>query len=115
MRIRFAIIAVAFVGGLLAQIPAAEKLTLQQAEALALNNHPRISAARNRADAAAQIPIEIRADALPTLSANFTAAAALDRSRVAAGGLNNPIIYDRVAVGTTLSCACRLWEEPRFG
>ena len=96
-------IAAAFVSALPAQIPATEKLTLQQAEALALNNHPRISAARNRADAAAQIPIEIRADALPTLSANFTAAAALDRSRVAAGGLNNPIIYDRVAVGTTLS------------
>ena len=103
MKIGFAIFAVSLAGALMGQSAAPEKLTLQQAEALALGNHPRISAARNRAEAAAQVPIEIRADAMPVLSANLTGAAALDRSRIGAGGINNPIIYDRVAVGATLS------------
>ncbi len=79
----------------------AERLTRQQAEELALRNHPRISAQRNRAEAAAQAPNMVRAEMLPQASANLTGAGALDRSRIAAGGLNNPIIYDRVASGVT--------------
>lgn len=77
------------------------RLTLPQAEEVALQNHPRISAQRHRAAAAAQVPIQVRADSLPFAAGNLTGAAALDRSRVAAGGLNNPIIYDRLATGVT--------------
>ena len=74
-------------------------LTLKQAEELALHNHPRISAARNRAEAAALVPDQIRADNLPFITGNVTGAGALNRSRIAAGGLNNPVIYDRFASG----------------
>ena len=104
MNFKFAIINILICTTVLFSQPEVrEKLTLQQAEATALANHPRIAGALNRAEAAAQIPIEIRADAMPTVSANFTGAAALDRSRIAAGGLNNPIIYDRIAAGFTLT------------
>lgn len=75
------------------------RLTLKQAEEFALNNHPRISAARNRAEAAALVPDQVRADNLPFVTGNITGAGALDRSRIAAGGLNNPVIYDRFASG----------------
>lgn len=87
-------------GMLLAQIPI-QRLTLQQAEAIALQNHPRISSQRYRAEAAAQVPVQVHAEALPYAAGNLTGAAAIDRSRVAAGGLNNPIIYDRMATGIT--------------
>lgn len=76
-----------------------QRLTLKQAEEIALNNHPRISAARNRAEAAALVPDQLRADNLPFVTGNVTGGAALDRSRIAAGGLNNPVIYDRFASG----------------
>ena len=76
-----------------------QRLTLKQAEEIALNSHPRISAARNRAEAAALVPNQVRADNLPFVTGNVTGAAALDRSRIAAGGLNNPVIYDRFASG----------------
>lgn len=78
-----------------------QRLTLAQAEEIALRNHPRISAQRYRAAAAEQVPIQVRADRLPFATANVTGATALDRSRVAAGALNNPIIYDRLATGFT--------------
>lgn len=75
------------------------KLTLQEAEAIALQNHPRISAARNRAEAAGLVPQQVRAENLPYAVGNVTGAGALDQSRIAAGGLNNPLIYDRLSAG----------------
>lgn len=77
------------------------RLTLRQAEELALRNHPRIAAQRYRAEAAAEVPVQLRAERLPFASANLTGATALDRSRIAAGALNNPIIYDRLATGVS--------------
>ncbi len=77
------------------------RLTLREAEELALHNHPRIAAAQDRASAAAQSPIQIQANALPQVTGNITGAGALDHSRLAAGGLNNPVIYDRFASGIT--------------
>jgi len=78
-----------------------QRLTLAQAEEIALRNHPRISAQRYRAAAAEQVPALVRSERLPFAAANVTSAAALDRSRVAAGALNNPIIYSRMATGVT--------------
>jgi outer membrane protein len=39
---------------------------------------------------------------MPNLFSSFTGASALDNSRIAAGGLNNPVIYDRVAGGLSV-------------
>ena len=78
-------------------------LTLQQAEQLALKSHPRIAAARFTAQAAGQVPAELHANYLPQLAGNLTGAGASDGSRISAGGLNNPVIYDRLATGLTVS------------
>src|SRR5205085_3170613 len=39
----------------------------------------------------------------PVASASLTGAGSLDDSRVAAGALNNPVIYSRLATGVTVS------------
>lgn len=87
-----------------AQPPAPpERLTLAQAEEIALRGNPRIAAAQAQALATAQSEIQTRASFYPTLSGNFTSAAAPDDTRIAAGGLNNPAIFSRVASGVTAS------------
>ena len=82
----------------------ARRLTLKEAEAIALAQHPRISAADLRALAARQTLREVRSSFFPSLTANVTAVGtARDNTRIAAGGLNNPAIYDRNAEGLILN------------
>ncbi len=78
-------------------------LTLKDACAIALKNQPQIGEARYRASAAAQVPVEIRSSYFPTLYGSMTGVGAAADSRVAAGSLNNPIIFNRYADGLTLS------------
>jgi outer membrane protein len=80
-----------------------QRLTLQEAERIALQANPRVGAARFSAMAAGQVPAEYRANYLPQFFGNITGAGASDGSRIAAGGLNNPVIYDRLASGLTVS------------
>ena len=82
-----------------AQAPA--PLTLAQAEQDALQNHPQIRAAQYLSLAAKEAVREARAAYFPTAFGSITGAGAEAGSRIAAGGLNNPIIYDRVASGIT--------------
>lgn len=82
---------------------AALKLTLAQAEQIALKNNPTITVARLNALASHQVERETRSALLPTAQISLTGVDALEGSRVAAGGLNNPVIYDRSAAGTTFS------------
>lgn len=86
---------------LLAQQPQPPPLTLAQAEAIAVRNHPDVSAALLRAAAANQVTLETRSAALPTVYGSVTGAGALANSRIAAGNLNNPVIYNRFASGVT--------------
>jgi len=88
-----------------APLPSAppERLTLQDAEAQAVKNHPQVSAALLAAAAANQVTIEVRSAALPTLTGSLTAAGAINNSRLAAGNLNNPTIYNRISSGITAS------------
>jgi len=89
------------------QLPAAapvQRLTIQDAEALALRNNPQISISRLVALASGQITREQKSGFYPTLSGNVTAVKARDQqSRIAAGTLNNPLVYERAAGGFTLS------------
>jgi outer membrane protein len=78
-------------------------LTLKDAQALALQNQPRIGAAKARAGAAEQVPTELHAAKLPFVSAYSSAAGAETNVRIAAGGLNNPIILSRVSSGVAVS------------
>ena len=82
---------------------AAEKLTLPEAEALALKNNPQISAARLIALAEGEHAREVKSGFLPTLSANATGVDASPGTRITAGALNNPVLYDRAAAGAVLN------------
>jgi outer membrane protein len=88
------------VAPVLAQAP--PTLTLADATARALANHPRILAARDLATAAASVTRETQSSRFPTVFGSLTAADALANSRIAAGGLNNPIIFDRYSNGVTI-------------
>jgi outer membrane protein len=80
---------------------APERMTLEQAEKIAAKNHPAVDAALLAALAANQVTIEVRAAHFPSLFGSVTAAGAMDGTRLAAGGLNNPVIYNRIASGFT--------------
>ena len=90
-----------------AQLPttgAMQRLTVQDAEALALKNNPQISVYRLLALASQQVTREQKAAYYPTLYGSLTAVKPEDDgSRIAAGVLNNPIVYERAAGGLTLS------------
>jgi outer membrane protein len=78
-------------------------LSLKQAEALALKNNPQVSVARLTALASQQVTRQVRSNLWPTAVADLTGVDSRANSRIAAGGLNNPIIYQRAAAGATVS------------
>ena len=78
-------------------------LSLKQAEALALKNNPQISLARLMALASQQVAREVRSNLWPTATGNLTGVDSRANSRITAGGLNNPIIYERAAAGVIVS------------
>ncbi len=84
-------------------IPGVSHLSRKDAETIALRNNPSISVARLTALAAQQVTREAKSALWPTAVANLTAVDAHDDSRIAAGGLNNPIIFARAAAGATVS------------
>ena len=84
--------------------PAGTSLTRRQAEALALRNNPQISIGKLRALQAGQIVREQRSALLPTAYLSLTGVdSSNNNARIAAGGLNNPVIYPRAASGATVS------------
>ena len=78
-------------------------LTLKQAEALAIKNNPQISAARLIALASQQVTREVRSNLWPTVTGDLTGVDAQAGSRITAGALNNPIIYERAAAGVVVT------------
>jgi len=91
--------------GLSATVPAQAappqtlKLTLKDAEALALRNHPLLQAATFDAEAANQVTREEKSAYYPTAIGSLTGAGAMPNSRIAAGYLNNPYILNRYSNG----------------
>jgi outer membrane protein len=80
-------------------------LTLAQARELALKQHPKISVANLTALAARQVTKEVQSSLLPSIFGYATAVGNADpnNTRIAAGGLNNPLIYEREAQGVSIS------------
>jgi outer membrane protein len=78
-------------------------LTLAQAEAIALKNNPQITVGRLRTLIAREYVREQRSALLPNASINLTGVDSNPGSRIAAGGLNNPVVYPRAAEGAVLS------------
>ena len=68
-----------------------------------IKNNPQITAARLQALAAQQVTRETRSGYWPTATASLTAVDSEANSRIAAGGLNNPIIFERAAGGAAVS------------
>jgi outer membrane protein len=85
--------------GLASAQQSALRLTLGDAEKLALQNNPRVPAAQFLARAAAQITAEQKSAYQPAVAVNITGVGADNGSRLAAGALNNPVVYDRLASG----------------
>jgi outer membrane protein len=83
---------------------AAEPLTLADAEAQAMRNHPRLAAAQIQAIIAQEGVRATEAGFFPTIQAYLTAVdAGNENTRILAGALNNPSIYDRAAGGLGIS------------
>jgi outer membrane protein len=78
------------------------RLGVKDAEALALKNNPQITNARLNALAAHQVTRQARSNLWPEAYANLTGVDAAENSRISAGSLNNPIIYERAAYGATV-------------
>jgi outer membrane protein len=81
----------------------AQRLSLQEAEKIAIQNHPQVQAAVNLASAAGAQVTQARSAYYPTAYGSLTAVDAENNSRIAAGALNNPIIYERYANGLTVN------------
>ena len=86
-----------------APTPMGTPLSLAQAEALALKNNPQVTIGKLRALEARQYVRETRSALLPTAYLSLTGVDSESGSRIAAGALNNPIVFPRAAAGVTVS------------
>lgn len=81
----------------------AEHLSLHDAEQRAAQDHPQLRAADYNARAAGEAVRDVRSAYFPSVAASLTGTEAETGSRIAAGGLNNPIILDRFAYGLSFA------------
>jgi outer membrane protein len=88
-------------GVVFAQTPA--KLTLQDAVAIAIKNHPQIQAAQHEVNFAQQQVVINRAPYYPALSGEITGSQGNDLSRIGAGSLTASRLFDRFGQGVELS------------
>jgi len=105
MRMRSTYCALLFFSALVANSAPAQtpqNLNLHDAEQLAIQNHPQIQAAIDLAAAAQAQVTQARSAYYPTAYGSLTGVDSEHNSRVAAGGLNNPIIYERYSNGITV-------------
>jgi outer membrane protein len=102
----FSLIATTFLAGKLFadQTNALPVMNLADAEKIALQNHPRLAAANYLAFAAQESAKASRAGYFPTADLVANAVGANNEgTRIMAGGLNNPSVYDRAAGGLQVS------------
>ncbi|HEY3439271.1 MAG TPA: TolC family protein [Paludibaculum sp.] len=87
-----------------APAPAPRRLTLQEAEAMAMSQHPALQSATALQRAALEVPKEVRSQLMPRVSMSMTAAGMTsEEARLFAGGLNSPSVYNRLASSATVS------------
>jgi outer membrane protein len=78
-------------------------LSVKDAEALALKNNPQISVGRLIALASRQVTRESKSALWPTAEIDLTAVDANPGTRITAGALNNPTVYQRAAAGALVT------------
>jgi len=86
-----------------AQNQTGQRLTLAEAEAIAIKNHPQIQAATQLASAAVAQVTEVRSLYYPQASGAVTGTYAENNSRIAAGLLNSPSVFNKFADGLAVS------------
>ncbi len=79
------------------------RLTLQDAHAMALKNHPQVLASQANYLRAGEIVTETRSAYYPALNGNITGAQANVNSRLGAGAINDPRLFNHFGSGVTLS------------
>jgi outer membrane protein len=103
-RLASILLAIAISGLLRAQDGPPTKLSMDEAKADALRNHPAYAAAQLRQLLAKEALRETRAAYFPTANGYVDAVdTAWDNTRILAGGINNPSVYDRVGEGIAVS------------
>ncbi len=95
--------------GIVAAQTAPVRLTLQQAEALAVQNHPQVVAAQNAASATGQQVVEARAPYYPVVAGDATASGANLGARIGAGQLSASRLFDRFGTGLTIQQLVTDW------
>lgn len=85
------------------QATAQDRFTLAKAVAVAFKNNPRLALERVNRELAGEAVTSARASLFPVIAAHTTAAGANDSTRLAARALNNPIIFNRYAFGTSMT------------
>ncbi|MBZ5578110.1 MAG: TolC family protein [Acidobacteriia bacterium] len=78
------------------------RLTLAEAQRLAIQNNPQFASAGLTAAAARQVPAQYHSSFEPNMAGLLTGVGADNGSRLAAGGLNNPVVYNRLGSGLTI-------------
>lgn len=95
---------VLFTAGAAAGEPAGPGLTMEQAKDEALRNHPAYAASQLRALLAKEAAKEAQSAYFPTANGYVDAVSTgWDNTRILAGGVNNPSVYDRLAEGVAVS------------
>ena len=94
---------------LLAQGGTTVHLNLQDAEAMALKNHPRVLAAQDVISAANQRITETRSAYYPNFQGDITGSQANPRARIGAGYLTTSSLFDRFGSGITLNQLISDW------
>jgi len=103
-HLAYPILFIALAALLGAQEPAPSYLTLDQAKAEALRNHPAYAAAQLKELLAKESLKQARAAYFPTANGYVDAVdTAWDNTRILAGGINNPSVYDRVGEGIAVT------------
>lgn len=83
--------------------PQSTTLTLQQAEAMALQNHPQIQAAQHEAAYAGQQITITRSAYYPQVTGDLTGTQGNDNARVGAGSLSASRLFDRFGQGVVVN------------
>jgi outer membrane protein len=102
---RTVVVAITTLGlsGLLHSQTSAPQLSLAEAQAIALKNHPQVLASHATYLQADQVTRATRSAYYPTLSGDVTGAQANLNSRLGAGALNNPALFSHFGSGLSLS------------
>ena len=82
--------------------PAPTRLTLEQAQQMALKSHPRVGSETLSAEAEGRQVSETRSAYYPTAAVNVTATAANDETVIASGALATSSLSTRFATGVNL-------------